>query len=82
MNWRKRLELALIEFMMDETSERLIPFRQSLRRLCGARRSPKRAQSIRILLYGEVFLFDCLIVLPFFLASESPVPCPCFAGRK
>ncbi|MGN0871748.1 MAG: type II secretion system protein, partial [Victivallales bacterium] len=41
MNWRKRLELTLIELMMDKTCERLIPFRQSLHRLCGARRFPK-----------------------------------------
>lgn len=73
MNWRKRLELALIEFMMDETSERLIPFRQSLRRLCGARRSPREdAVNSHPALPGSfpVRLPDCSSVLSCFR-----VPC-------
>lgn len=73
MNWRKRLELALIEFMMDETSERLIPFRQSLRRLCGARRSPREdAVNSHPALPGSfpVRLPDCPSVLSCFR-----VPC-------
>lgn len=73
MNWRKRLELALIEFMMDETCERLIPFRQSLRRLCGARRSPREdAVNSHPALPGSfpVRLPDCPSVLSCFR-----VPC-------
>lgn len=73
MNWRKRLELALIEFMMDETCERLIPFRQSLRRLCGARRSPREdAVNSHPALPGSfpVRLPDCSSVLSCFR-----VPC-------